>query len=315
MENLKRVRCTDQVITDNFALYQGDSIKTIKGIPNDKIGLSVFSPPFPGMYTYTNSPHDIGNTKSIDELINHFKFLIPELLRITMSGRSCCIHLCQGVAFQSHDGYIGIKDFRGGVIEAMQNEGWVYYGEVCIDKNPQVKAIRTKDRGLLFKTLSKDASLLHPGLADYLLQFKKPGDNPTPIVAGISEKYATNGWITPNEWIEWAAPVWYRQTKDYPGGIRETDVLNVKQARDKKDEKHLCPLQLGVIERAIKLWSNPDDIVYSPFVGIGSEGYVALKLKRKFIGCELKKSYFDEAVRNLKCIENTGIMQNLFQAR
>lgn len=303
----------DHQIGKNWEMYLGDSITQIDKIKNDSIGLSVFSPPFPGMYVYGNSKKDIGNTKTIQELIKHFSFLMPKLLRITMPGRHCCIHLCQTVAFKSKDGYIGIKDFRGNVISTMEQFGWVYYGEVCIDKDPQVKAIRTKDRGLLFKTLSKDAAHLHPGLADYLLQFRKPGDNPKPIQAGISQKYKTNGWITAEEWIEWAAPVWYRKTKNYPGGIRETDVLNVKQARDHKDERHLCPLQLGVIERAIKLWSNPGDIIYSPFAGIGSEGYVALRLSRKFIGCELKKSYFDEAVRNLKSVKTIGIMQNLFQ--
>ena len=297
----------------NYTLVLGDSIETIKKIPDNKIGLSIFSPPFPGMYTYTNSKRDLGNTKTIKELIDHFKYLIPELLRITKPGRHCCLHLCQSVAFKNRDGYIGIKDFRGEVIKAMEKEGWVYYGEVCIDKNPQVKAIRTKDRGLLFKTLCTDASHLHAALADYLLQFRKPGENEEPIKAGNAEKYNSNGWITPQEWIEWAAPVWYRQTKDYPGGIKETDVLQFRHAKDKEDEKHLCPLQLGVIERAVKLWSNPGDTIYSPFAGIGSEGYVALKLNRKFIGCELKESYFKVADKNLKSVKSGNERLNLFQ--
>jgi len=305
--------CVDQIHKDNWSLYQGDSIETIKIIPDNSIGLSVFSPPFPGMYTFTNSKRDLGNTKTIDELINHFSFIVPELLRITMEGRHCCIHLCQGVAFKNQDGYMGIKDFRGRIISLMEEKGWIYYGEACIDKNPQVKAIRTKDRGLLFKSLATDASVLHPALADYLLQFKKPGDNNIPIKAGISKKYKSDGWITADEWIEWAAPVWYRQTRHYPGGIKETDVLQTKHAKDSKDEKHLCPLQLGVIERVVKLWSNPRDIIYSPFAGIGSEGWVSLKLNRKFIGCELKKSYFDVAVKNLKSVRKGNTNLNLFQ--
>jgi DNA modification methylase len=206
-----------------------------------------------------------------------------------------------------------MKDFRGRVIEAMESEGWVYYGEVAIDKDPQVKAIRTKDQGLLFKTLAKDSSKLHMALADYLLQFRKPGDNEEPIRAGISDKYENpNGWITSEEWIEWAAPVWYRQTKHYPGGIRETDVLNVACARETDDERHLCPLQLGVIERAVKLWSNPGDTVFSPFMGIGSEGYGAVNLHRNFIGIELKRSYFETAVSNIEQAINDRDRDTLF---
>jgi len=286
-----------------WELQLGDSVLTMKDIESDSIGLSVFSPPFPGMYVYSNSRHDVGNTKTIEELIEQFRFVIDKehLLRITMPGRHCCVHLCQGVAFQSRDGYIGIKDFRGKVIQMMEEEDWIYYGEVCIDKNPQVTAIRTKDRGLLFKTLRSDASHLHTALADYLLQFRKPGENLDPIMAGLDKDI--DGWITQEEWIEWAAPVWYRQVKGYPGGIRQTDVLrNYRDAKSNKDEKHLAPLQLGVIERVIKLWSAPDDVVYDPFAGIGSTGYVALKLNRKFKGCELKKGYFDVAVKNLKSI-------------
>jgi DNA modification methylase len=305
--------CLSQEISENFSLYHGDSFEIIKSIPAASVGLSVFSPPFPGMYCYGNSHRDMGNTKTIKENINQFEFMMPELLRITKLGRSCCIHLCQSVAFKNQDGYIGIKDFRGRVIQSMEDAGWIYYGEVCIDKCPQLKAIRTKDQGLLFKSLATDASRMHMALADYLLQFRKPGDNTEPIKAGISEKYQSDGggWITSEEWIEWAAPVWYRKTKNYPGGIKETDVLQYRHAKDKNDEKHLCPLQLGVIERAIKLWSNPGDIVFSPFAGIGSEGYMALKLQRKFVGCELKESYYRVAVNNLNLIEKEWKQLNL----
>lgn len=307
----------DKAEGKGWELHLGDSVKTMKYIESDSIGLSVFSPPFPGMYVYTNSKHDVGNTKNIEELIEQLRFVIDKehLLRITMPGRHCCMHLTQAVAFKNRDGFIGIKDFRGKVIQMMEEEGWIYYGEVCIDKDPQVKAIRTKDRGLLFKTLANDASHLHMGLADYLLQFRKPGDSPEPIHAGVSEKYDVHGWVTSEEWIEWAAPVWYRQTKDYPGGIKETNVLNYRQAKDAKDEKHLCPLQLGVIERAIKLWSNPGDVVYSPFTGIGSEGFVALQLDRDFKGCELKKSYFDSAIKHLKSVKKRNTGFNLYQNR
>lgn len=231
----------DQVHGDRWALYCGDNIDAIKEIPDNSVGLTVSSPPFPGMYSYTNSPRDMGNVTNQSEMVRHFGFLIPELLRVTKPGRHCALHLCQGVAFKGVDGYIGLKDFRGEIIRAMEAGGWIYYGEVCIDKDPQVKAIRTKDRGLLFKTLANDSSHMHMALADYLLQFRKPGDNAEPIRAGISQKYENySGWITQEEWIEWAAPVWYRATPDYPGGIRETDVLNVAVARDSDDERHLC---------------------------------------------------------------------------
>lgn len=283
----------------NWDLFLGDCVSHLESIPSDSIGLSVFSPPFPSMYVYTNSPNDVGNVKSLSELIDHMVFVSHQLLRVLKPGRSCAIHLTQAVAFLGVDGYIGFKDFRGSVIDMMERTGWTYYGEVCIDKNPQVKAIRTHDAGLLFKSLATDSSKMHMCLADYVLQFKKPGKNETRINAGTSEKYGTKGWISAEEWIEWAAPVWYRQTKEYPGGIKETDVLKYHGARGDMDEKHICPLQLGVIERAIKLWSNPDDIILDPFAGIGSTGVKALELKRRFVGIELKPNYFEVAAENL----------------
>lgn len=292
---------TEDIATgDGWSVMLGDSVRRLREIPDDSVGLTVTSPPFPGMYAYTNSAHDMGNTANFTEMIAQFRFLIPELLRVLMPGRHACLHLTQAVAFKGVDGYIGLKDFRGAIIAAMESGGFVYYGEVCIDKDPQVKAIRTKDRGLLFKTLANDSSHMHMALADYLLQFRKPGES-APIRAGSSEKYDNaSGWITPEEWIEWAAPVWYRKTQHYPGGISETDVLNVAQARDTDDERHLCPLQLGVIERAVKLWSNPGDLVLDPFTGIGSTGTRALELGRRFVGCELKPSYFRTAARLLE---------------
>lgn len=290
----------NEVITDDYAIYQGDCVELIKNIPDNSIGLSVFSPPFPGMYAYTDSERDMGNCESVDEMLSHFDFLIPELLRVVKPGRLCCVHLCQLTAMKSRDGWIGLKDYRGATIDRFTAHGWRFAGEVTIDKNPQIQATRNKERGLLFKSLAIDSSLMRMALADYLIYFRKDGENDTPIRAGISEKYNANaGWISENEWIEWAAPVWYRQTKNYPGGIRETDVLNVACAREDKDERHLCPLQLGVIERAVKLWSAPGDTVLSPFLGIGSEGYMSVKLGRRFVGFELKPSYFQVACRNL----------------
>ena len=285
----------------------GDSIELIEDVEPQSVGLSIFSPPFPGMYAYTDSPRDVGNSKDLDELVTHFSFLIPGLYRATMPGRSCAIHLTQQVAFKGTDGFTGLRDFRGRVISAMEAEGWIYYGEVCIEKDPQLKAIRTKDRGLLFKSLATDSSHMHMALADYMLQFRKPGDNPRPIRAGTSEKYGNpDGWITSEEWIEWASPVWHRATKDRPGGIRESNVLNVAAARCEEDERHLCPLQLDVIERAVKLWSNPGDLVLDPFGGVGSTGHEALKWNRRFLGFELKESYYRQAIKNLQAAEALG---------
>lgn len=282
----------------------GDCVERAAEVEDETVGLAVFSPPFPGMYVYSDSERDMGNSRTVAELVEHFRFLMPDLLRMLMPGRSCCVHLTQTIKVKYLDGVSGLRDFRGAVIAAMEDAGFNYYGEVTIDKDPQVKAIRTKDQGLLFKSLATDASRMHMALADYLLQFRKPGENPEPIRAGISERYGnTEGWITAEEWIEWAAPVWYRASEDYPGGIRETDVLNAAIARDNADERHIAPLQLGVIERAVKLWSNPNDLVFSPFAGIGSEGVGALRNGRRFVGIELKPSYFETACRNLTAAE------------
>lgn len=289
---------------ERWTLMLGDCVERTAEVESESVGMSVFSPPFPGMYVYSASDRDMGNARSIEELVEHYRYLIPELLRVLIPGRSCCVHLCQSVRVKYLDGYSGLRDFRGAVIQAMEDEGFIYYGEVCIDKDPQIKAIRTKDHGLLFKTLARDSSKMHMALADYLLQFRKPGENPEPIRAGVSERYGNpDGWITPEEWIEWAAPVWYRASENYPGGIRETDVLNAAVARENADERHIAPLQLGVIERAVKLWSNPGDVVFSPFAGIGSEGVGALRHDRRFSGVELKRSYFDTACRNLRAAE------------
>ena len=299
---------TDEVVNENWTMKHGDCVERTSEIEDESVGLTVFSPPFPGMYAYTNSVRDIGNTIAVREMMAHFEFLIPELLRITMPGRMCCIHLLQLTAMKSREGYIGLKDYRGAVISAMESGGWVYAGEVTIDKNPQVQAVRNKERGLLFKTLATDSSMMRMALADYLIYFRKPGENTTPIRAGKSNRYnAGHGWITEQEWIEWAAPVWYRAHAGIPGGIRETDVLNTEAGKEVDDERHIAPLQLGVIERAVKLWSNPGDLVFSPFAGIGSEGYVSIQQGRRFVGIELKRSYFDTACRNIaKAEEGTS---------
>ena len=323
---MSEIKCINQVEGDRYKIFNGDSIEIVAALPENSIGLSVFSPPFPGMYAYTNSPRDVGNVKDFAQLVEHFKFLAGSILKCTQPGRLCCVHLTQEPVFKGREGYVGLRDFRGDMIRCMEAAGWFYYTEVTIDKNPMLKASRTKEATLLFKTLAADSSMSRPALADYVVVFKKPGENSNPIRAGISERYDNReGWITGDEWCEWAAPVWYRKMPNeksphypfqdnYPSrhqatdGISEGDVLrNFTAGRENDDEKHLCPLQLGVIERCVKLWSNPDDVVLSPFMGIGSEGYVSVRHNRRFIGCELKPSYFRVACENLRDAERNRI--------
>jgi DNA modification methylase len=280
---------------EGWTLYLGDCVEQIDQVADQSVGFSIFSPPFPGMYAYTNSMHDMGNTRDGAEMLTQFGYLIgkDKLLRVMMPGRTVAVHVTDSPAFKGVDGYVGLKDFSGDVIRVMEGAGWIYYGRITIDKDPQVKAQRTKDASLQFKSLATDSARLRPAMPDYLLLFHAPGDNPAPIRAGVSTRYANpDGWVTNDEWIEWAHPIWY--------GIRETRVLNVVQARETDDERHLCPLQLDVIERAIKLWSAPGELVLSPFAGIGSEGYSARLLGRRFVGIELKRSYWASACANLE---------------
>jgi DNA modification methylase len=266
----------------DWTLHQGDCIEVMKEIRPETIDLSVFSPPFASLYTYSASERDLGNSKNHDQFFEHFGFVIEALLRATKPGRNCVVHIAQSPTTLVNDGLIGLKDLRGRACEEFVKRGWVYHGEVVIDKDPQAQAIRTHAKGLLFVQLKKDSSWLRPALADYVLIFRKPGENAIPIIPDL----------TNDEWIEWARPIWY--------GIRESDTLNVAEARDNADDRHICPLQLGVIERAIRLWSNRGETVLSPFAGIGSEGYVALQQERRFIGIELKPRYAETARKNLQ---------------
>jgi DNA modification methylase len=279
----------------DYKIYLGDSVEKINNVKDETVDLSIFSPPFLSLYTYTPTERDIGNSKNEAEFFGHFGYIIDGLLRATKPGRNCCVHVAQVPAMLVRDGYIGLKDFRGKTVEEFERRGWIFHGEVTIDKCPQAQAIRTHSKGLSFSQLKKDSSWLRPALADYILVFRKPGDNPEPIIPDV----------TNDEWIEWARPVWY--------GIRESDTLNVGEGRGDDDERHICPLQLGTIERCIKLWSNRGEIVFSPFMGIGSEGYQALKLGRRFIGIELKRSYFEAAKTNLERALASDRQMTLFQ--
>ena len=272
---------TAELANRHYRLMLGDCVERMKDVPDSSIDFSVFSPPFLSLYTYSDSDRDMGNSRTDAEFFEHFGFLISELLRTVKAGRIVAVHVAQVAALLSRDGYIGIKDFRGQVISAFSAGGFHYHGDITIDKNPQIQAIRIHAKGLAFQQLKKDASWMRPGLADYVLLFRKPGENATPIHPDITNE----------EWIVWAHPVWY--------GISETDTLNAAAGRENADDRHICPLQLGTIERAIRLWSNPGETVLSPFAGIGSEGYVAIKQGRRFVGIELKESYYATAMKNL----------------
>jgi len=271
----------DEAEGDGWRLMLGDSCERLHELPENSIDLSVYSPPFASLYTYSPSERDLGNSQNNDEFFAHYRFILTELLRVTKPGRNSCVHVQQITLSKANFGYVGMSDFRGEVIRAHQEAGWIFYGEITVDKDPQAQAIRTKAHCLMFQTLRRDSAANRPALADYLLLFKKPGDNEVPIRPDV----------TNDEWIEWAHPIWW--------GIRESDTLQYRTAKENQDDRHICPLQLEVIRRGIELWTNPSDVVLSPFAGIGSEGYVALQAGRRFIGAELKMSYFQQAVRNL----------------
>lgn len=305
------MKVIDQTFGKNWAMYHGDCVEVIKGIPDNTIHYSLFSPPFASLFTYSNSERDMGNCKNDDDFFDHFDYLPPELYRVIMPGRLVSFHCMNLPCILSKDGFIGMKDFRGDLIRSFQKVGFIYHSEVCIWKDPLVQATRTKMLSLAHKQISKDSSRCGMGFADYVVTMRKPGDNPEPISHGRGfERYfgcdpepragKTNdprhNKYSHDVWRRYASPVWM--------DISQTRTLNVQQAREKDDERHICPLQLDVIARCLELWTNPNDVVLSPFAGIGSEGYEAIRLERKYIGIELKESYFSVAVKNLTKIEN-----------
>lgn len=278
----------------NWRLIQGDSVEKLGSLKSESIDLSIFSPPFSSLYTYSATERDLGNSKNHAQFFEHFGYVIDGLMRVTKPGRLVCCHVSQLATTLTTHGVIGLYDFRADTTRAFVNKGFVYHGEVCIDKDPQAQAIRTHSKGLLFVQLRKDASWLRPAMADYILVFRKPGDNAEAIHPDL----------TNNEWIEWARPIWY--------GIKESDTLNRAEARSNEDDRHICALQLGTIERCVRLWSNQGDTVLSPFAGIGSEGYVSVIHGRKFVGIELKPLYAKVAASNLRDAESKSSRQTLF---
>lgn len=272
-----------QEVNDDFSLYNGDSCELIKDIPDNSIHYTIFSPPFASLYTYSNSDRDMGNCKGDEEFYEHFKFLAEELYRVTMPGRLLSFHCMDLPLMKQRDGVIGLKDFPAIVRQIFEDVGFVYHSKVTIWKNPVTEMQRTKALGLLWKQIKKDSAMNRQGIPDYIVTMRKPLDNPEPITH-------TDESFPCDVWQKYASPVWM--------DINQSDTLQRKSARQEQDEKHICPLQLEVIQRCIELWSNPNDIVLDPFAGIGSTPYTAIRLGRRGLGFELKQSYYEQAVKN-----------------
>jgi len=293
---------------NGWHLYNGDCCEVIRDIPDDSIGFSVFSPPFASLYVYSDIINDMGNCESDAEFFQHFGFLVEQLYRVIKPGRLCSVHCMNMPSTITNDGYIGIRDFRGDIIRCFQEYGWIYHSEVCIWKDPVTAMQRTKALGLLHKQVCKDSSMSRQGIPDYVCTFRKPGKNPDPIAGEFDhfagEAFERTGNLSIDIWQRYASPVWM--------DIDQSNTLNAREARHESDTRHICPLQLDVIHRCLQLWSKEGDVVLSPFAGIGSEGHEALKLNRKFLGIELKESYFDEAAKNLRRVEQDQSRARLF---
>lgn len=274
----------DQVVTNKYAIYNGDCVEVLRGLPADSIDYTIYSPPFSSLYTYSNSPRDMGNCRDDEEFFAHFGYLIDQLSRVTKPGRLMSFHCMLLPTSKERHGYIGLRDFRGDLIRAFQAKGWIFHSEVVIWKDPVTAMQRTKAMGLLHKTVRGNASMARQGIPDYLVTMRDPRD----VVERVThdgEKYPVSLWQNV------ASPVWM--------DINPSETLQHRSAREHDDERHIAPLQLEVIRRGVRLWTNPGDVVLSPFAGIGSEGYVAVQEGRRFVGAELKESYYRQAVKNL----------------
>ena len=290
---IENICVIDQAIGENYALYNGDSCEVLKGIPENSIHYEIFSPPFASLYTYSNSERDLGNCRTTTEFYEQFKYIVSELYRVLMPGRLVSFHCMDLPLSKERDGIIGIRDFRGEMIRLFEDAGFVLHSQVCIWKDPVTAMQRTKALGLLHKQIKKDSCMSRQGIPDYLVTMRKPGENPERVTH-------TNENFPVDVWQRYASPVWM--------DINPSDTLQACSAKEDKDERHICPLQLGVIRRGINLWTNPGDTVLTPFLGIGSEAVVALQQGRKAIGIELKSSYYKQAVRNC---ENTQAYEQI----
>lgn len=278
-----------------FDLKNMDCVEGVAQLPDNSIDMAIYSPPFADVFVYSDDIRDMGNCQSMDEFLTHYNFLVKNLVRVVKPGRIVAVHCSDLPTSKFKDGFIGIRDFPGDLIRAHQDAGFIYHSRITVWKDPVTEMQRTKALGLLYKQLRKDSTRSRQGLPDYVLIFRAPGENDNPVTHQSSE-------FPVDQWQEWASPVWM--------DINQTDTLNVRSARGDKDERHLCPLQLDLIQRCILLWSNPGDTILSPFTGVGSEGFVALQEDRNFVGFELKESYYKSALRNL---ENGARQGGLFK--
>jgi DNA modification methylase len=285
---------TDEAHGQGWSMYLGDSCEWLPKLEDESVDLSVYSPPFQSLYVYSATPRDLGNSATKEEFFTHYRYVIRDLFRLTKPGRLSCVHAADVATTKATHGLTGIYDFPGDVIRAHIAEGWTYFGRVAVNKNPQAQAQRTKSQALLFVTKNKDSSRSRPAIGDTLLIFRKPGDSAEPIKTDVTNE----------EWIDWAQPIWL--------GIRETHTLNATVAREDADERHLHPLQLDFIERCVRLYSNPGEAVLSPFAGIGSEVYKAVECGRRGVGIELKPSYWQTAVANLRRADEQRSIPTLF---
>ena len=289
------------LLSDNesYHVHHGDCIEHMATMPAASVDMSVFSPPFPSLYAYTSKPEDIGNSEDLRTTAKlHLGFFYRQLARIVKPGRVVVVHVCQ-IPRMKRTGGVGLCDFRGLNIRLGERSGLVYEYDWLVRKNPQSQAIRTKSRELQFSGLEADRAKTRGTLGDYLIKFRAPGENEIAIDA--------KGQVSRDAWISWAECAWF--------DIRETDTLNVRGTKGEGDTKHICPLQLNVIERCVRLFTNPGEIVFSPFAGIGSEGHEALRLGRRFYGCEIKDEYHSQCIRNLEAAIESGLREeheNLF---
>lgn len=297
--------CIDKYIGKGYALYNGDSCELMQAIPDESVHMEIFSPPFSSLYTYSNSDRDLGNSKNDEQFFTHFRFITKELYRILKAGRIMAVHCMNLPTSKERDGYIGIRDFRGALIREFEEVGFIYHAEVCIWKNPVTAMQRTKALGLLHKQIKKDSCMSRMGIPDYVIVMRKQGVNPEPVTH-------TNETFPVDKWQQYASPIWEYEHSPIWMDINQSDTLNVIAARDGRDERHICPLQLPVIERMVELYTNPNDIVFTPFLGIGSEVYQSLLMGRRGIGIELKPSYFKCAVENCKSAEMENQQMSIF---
>lgn len=292
----------DQYTTDRYTLINGDTTEVITSIPDNSIGFSVYSPPFSSLYTYSNSDRDLGNSKNDEEFFEHFSFIVRELFRILMPGRIMAVHCMNLPTSKERDGFIGLRDFRGDLIRLFCECGFIYHAEVTIWKDPVVAMQRTKALGLLHKQIKKDSCMSRMGIPDYVVFMRKPGDNPDRVTH-------TDEDFPVDMWQEYASPIWDEFNSPVWWHIVQSNTLN-RVFNDPESERHICPLQLDVIERCLKMYSKEGDTVFTPFLGIGSEIYQAVKMGRKGIGIELKPEYFQQAKKNLMTLDNDDLQMD-----